>query len=663
MTQPTALRPAHGGASPHKSDRRMQSLADGMPQPAWMSGADGRIDYCNASWFDYTGIAREAGLDDAWLHTLHADDRERCTAGWAQARQSGKGLELEYRCWHAASQAWRWVRSRSMPVYDETATVAMWFTSSTEVVVIQPGIMPPTGGVDETRELAAVNRHLMGTLRERDAVIDKYEQQTAHLGEVIATQSQLAQAELDLDDFMRIVVERMLKLTPATGAVVELADGDEMVYRAASGVVAPYVGLRLAIAGSLSGLCVRTGNILESPDTMLDARVDKAACRKINAMSMVVTPLVESGIVVGVLKILADKPFAFSPADTHTLQLMAGLIGAAVGHQLSFETKQMLLEERTAALRALEAEVARRRASEERTRLIIESSGEAFLSMDLDGLITDWNRQAEQTFGWTRAEVLGRPLADVLIPVALRDAYAGALAQFLQAVEGQALSQRMELVSQTLARGEIPIEMSITAIRSGPTYLFSAFLRDISERKREEERLRHMADHDMLTGLPNRRAFTMAVTQGLARANRINRELALMFLDLDGFKAVNDQHGHDAGDVLLRQFSSRIISSVRQCDVVCRLGGDEFVVLLEGLGDGGQDAAVVAQKIIAQMKLPFTLPEVTVHVTTSIGISLYAPHSGASADVLLAQADDALYAAKRAGKNRYAYAGDETAII
>ncbi|SMC27420.1 PAS domain S-box-containing protein/diguanylate cyclase (GGDEF) domain-containing protein [Andreprevotia lacus DSM 23236] len=628
-------------------------MADGLLQPAWIAASDGTVQYCNQAWFDFCGAVHEEDINQIWLRSTHPDDHPRYGAD----SMPGQAGEQVVRCWHFASRGWYRLHGRQMPVRGGSGETLHWFFIAHEAAMM--GDTPQRDAELESRahELAAVNHYLVNALREREAALAQFEQHTAHLGAVIATQAQLAQAELDLDEFMRIVVQRMIELTPATGAVVELADGDEMVYRAVSGVVAPYLGLRLARVGSLSGLCVQLGEILESADTMLDARVDQEACRKINALSMVVTPLFHAGIPVGVLKILADRPYAFTPAHTHTLQLMAGLIGSAIGHQLSFETKQMLLEERTAALNALESEVARRRASEERTRLIIESSGEAFMSMDLDGLITDWNQQAEQTFGWRRDEVLGRPLYDVLVPAGKRDDYAAALAGFLQAVEGQALSQRLELVGQTLGRGEIPIEMSITAIRSGNSFLFSAFLRDISERKREEERLRHLADHDVLTGLPNRRALTGALEQALARANRMQREAAVMFLDLDGFKAINDTHGHEAGDVLLRQFAARIIASVRQNDLVCRLGGDEFVVLLEGLTDGRQDAARVAEQIVARMADEIALPECAVRVTTSLGIALYLPHSGMSADALLGSADEALYVAKRAGKNRYAIAG------
>ncbi|MEC4594069.1 response regulator [Nitrospirillum amazonense] len=190
------------------------------------------------------------------------------------------------------------------------------------------------------------------------------EHQVERLGEVVLTQSLLADSELDLDAFMQTVVDRLQRLMHAKGAVVELAEGDDMVYRAASGAVSQFVGVRLKRKGSLSGYCVETEKVLMCRDSETDDRVDRNACRMVGVRSMICAPLSEAGRVVGVLKVMGTEPDAFTAEDVALLQMMAKALGGALGKQLSFHEKQMLLEERTATVARLEVEVAERRRAE-----------------------------------------------------------------------------------------------------------------------------------------------------------------------------------------------------------------------------------------------------------------------------------------------------------
>ncbi|WP_186454931.1 response regulator [Nitrospirillum amazonense] len=190
------------------------------------------------------------------------------------------------------------------------------------------------------------------------------EHQVERLSEVVLTQSLLADSDLDLDAFMQTVVDRLQRLMHAKGAVVELAEGDDMVYRAASGAVSQFVGVRLKRKGSLSGYCVETEKVLMCRDSETDDRVDRNACRMVGVRSMICAPLSEAGRVVGVLKVMGTEPDAFTAEDVALLQMMAKALGGALGKQLSFHEKQMLLEERTATVARLEVEVAERRRAE-----------------------------------------------------------------------------------------------------------------------------------------------------------------------------------------------------------------------------------------------------------------------------------------------------------
>jgi signal transduction histidine kinase/CheY-like chemotaxis protein/HPt (histidine-containing phosphotransfer) domain-containing protein len=181
-----------------------------------------------------------------------------------------------------------------------------------------------------------------------------HRQSPEHLKQIIETQSELALAGFDLQAFMDKVVERMLQLTPATGCVVEIVEGTEIVYKATSGSVAPYVGVRLSMANSLTGLCLRDREIKRSDDTSNDPRVDLAACKRVGAASMILVPLMMSSEPVGVLKVLSNKTKAFSTEDVTTLQLMAGLLGGALAQQLEIERRKKLEEALTERTEELE---------------------------------------------------------------------------------------------------------------------------------------------------------------------------------------------------------------------------------------------------------------------------------------------------------------------
>jgi diguanylate cyclase (GGDEF)-like protein len=169
-----------------------------------------------------------------------------------------------------------------------------------------------------------------------------------------------------------------------------------------------------------------------------------------------------------------------------------------------------------------------------------------------------------------------------------------------------------------------------------------------------EARITHLAQHDALTGLPNRREFMQRLKQSAALAVRQNFKLALLFIDLDGFKQVNDQYGHKVGDELLKQVSQRLSESVRQSDAVGRLGGDEFLLLLMDCHNPAE-VARFSQKLIDQLAEPYVLAGNGANITASIGIALY-PDVGADAEQLLVLADAAMYEAKRAGRNAYRFA-------
>ena len=178
---------------------------------------------------------------------------------------------------------------------------------------------------------------------------------------------------------------------------------------------------------------------------------------------------------------------------------------------------------------------------------------------------------------------------------------------------------------------------------------------DITELAAARKELELHANHDELTGLPNRRLFLDRLRHALERCARSTQGLALLFIDLDGLKGVNDRLGHGIGDALLKEVGLRLSRSARAVDTVCRLSGDEFTVVMETAGSGTLgEAGAVARRIIDALNEPFELSGHTIGMTASIGISI-CPADGTDADTLIRHADNALYRAKEWGKNRYEY--------
>ena len=314
-------------------------------------------------------------------------------------------------------------------------------------------------------------------------------------------------------------------------------------------------------------------------------------------------------------------------------------------------------EQALSALHAdLEARVAARtrelRERELELRSVIENANDAYIGLDQSGVVTVWNRAAEQTFGYSAAEAIGQALDDLIIPDDMVSAHRNGMGRYLTSGVSTVLGKRLELPAVRKDGSALIVEVRISTLELHGQQMFSAFLHDISERKQAEARREYESRHDMLTNLLNRRALleTLPIAQG--RAARTGKSMALLFIDLDGFKAVNDDLGHDAGDSVLRAVAARLRDAVRKTDSVFRLAGDEFTVLLEAMSDTFGDARQVADKIVAEVSRPVAVDGSFAAVGASIGIAVFTPQDSASPEALIKEADRQMYAAKRAGKGQ-----------
>ena len=257
--------------------------------------------------------------------------------------------------------------------------------------------------------------------------------------------------------------------------------------------------------------------------------------------------------------------------------------------------------------------------------------------------------------GWTRREAKGQPIEHIM-PLLGVDTENGVPNLVLRALQ-QGSTQGMDVGMLLIRRDgtQVAIEDSVAAIIDTGGHISGAVVvfHDVTEARSRSVRLAYLAQHDFLTRLPNRVLLNDRITQAISLAQRNEHSIALLFLDLDNFKQVNDSFGHASGDQLLQTVAQRLSDCVRGSDTVCRNGGDEFVVLLAG-GHSQHDASVAAQKILAALAQPHHIAQRELCVTSSIGISVY-PADGADAETLLKHADMAMYHAKQAGRNNYKF--------
>ncbi|RYE87906.1 MAG: diguanylate cyclase, partial [Oxalobacteraceae bacterium] len=283
----------------------------------------------------------------------------------------------------------------------------------------------------------------------------------------------------------------------------------------------------------------------------------------------------------------------------------------------------------------------------------------AMLVLDANQQVLTLNRAFTDLSGLQRADVVGRAAPTLFRVVEERtEARAEATALRLPDLWHSAAASGHREGELALARsdGQVsPVWLALTPIRDpgGAVNSYVMVLTDIGERKAAEQRARHQAEHDALTGLPNRVLFLDRLHQALATVRRQHNRFALMFLDLDDFKSINDNHGHHAGDAVLQQVGARLTQCVRAVDTVSRLGGDEFVVLLADSG-GADQAAHVAKTIMDAVAQPMHASGHEVRLTISIGIAI-CPIDGDDEDTLLRHADAAMYHAKQTGRSAFQF--------
>src|SRR6185437_28860 len=294
-------------------------------------------------------------------------------------------------------------------------------------------------------------------------------------------------------------------------------------------------------------------------------------------------------------------------------------------------------------------------AEKELAQVTLNSIGDGVLCTDVSGNVSYLNRVAEKMIGWSRDEAVGKPLPEVF---RITDGLTGAPARNpldMAVQDDEFVGLAANCVLTRRDGFESPIEHSAAPIRAQDGNITGAVVafHDVSEARAKALEMSHSAQHDVLTDLPNRVLFNDRLTQAITLAERQGKQLAVMFVDLDHFKKINDSLGHDVGDKLLQSVARRLMACIRRSDTVSRLGGDEFVVLLSQV-EHAEDAAFSARKILRALTAPHSIDNKNLDINVSIGVSTY-PSDGQDAEGLINRADNAMYEAKQHGRNNYQF--------
>jgi len=286
-------------------------------------------------------------------------------------------------------------------------------------------------------------------------------------------------------------------------------------------------------------------------------------------------------------------------------------------------------------------------ASRARKAGMLEAALDCIVSMDHRGKIIEFNPAAEQTFGHSRADAIGRDFAELLMPEHLRDFHRRAITRHSRLGDPGLLGRRFETTALRADGTQFPVELSLSRVPTTGSPVFTAFFRDITDQRHMVKQLAFRATHDGLTNVLNNAAFMERLTLAARQANVGDRQdIAVLFLDLDKFKDINDRFGHAVGDRLLIAIARRLRAAVRPSDSVGRLGGDEFAVLLERVAHM-RDVDAVVNRVQHALDQPFNVDGQEIHASASVGIALASEHGPRPQDLLRA-ADTSMYQVKSA---------------
>ncbi|BDI33689.1 hypothetical protein CCAX7_57400 [Capsulimonas corticalis] len=471
---------------------------------------------------------------EEWSSRVHPDDVEAATEAFvAHFEQPNSTHHIQYRMRHRDG-SWRWWHSRGRASHDRHGNLMRAVGTNTDITA-----------------------HMQA--RER----------TDHL---LAVGAALGSA-LTTGDVAESILTAAMPIFQATAATVALLDA----------------GARTLCTIRLKGIDGEQTESyaefsIDTPSPLADAvreqRLVIVPSKSDPAEYLVAVPLLAGGRSLGGLSLKCPAERCRDDDQATFLWTLANQCSLALERARLYDNALHEAKIRRQAQDALQESDARKSA-------MLEAALDCIITIDADELVLEWNPACERTFGYSRAETIGRPLSDLIIPPYMRSGHEHGIAHYHATGEGPVLNKRVEVMGMRKDGSELPLELTAVPIKVGGRTMFTAYLRDLTERKQlEEERERALraaeerADRDPLTGLLNHRAFHKRLEEEAARVEREGSSLTIVMMDLDNFKFFNDVYGHTVGDDVLRQVAKRLQSICRSYDSIARFGGDEFALLM-----------------------------------------------------------------------------------
>ena len=586
-----------------------QALLDALPVPIWVKDAQSRLLTVNQTAQDVAPLPLEkmrgtTGGDffdpEQLAHTME-QDQEAFAIGTTTVR--------EEQFWNPQRKQKRWWRIYRQPVFDAQGQPHHLFSVS----------------LDITRQKLAKSQ-VDGERR---------------LLEMLNSSATLADV---LDAFTRNYETNF----PGTMSSVLLLDADGLRLHTASGPSLPVAycqaidGQTIGAAAGSCGTAAFTGKEILVSDIASDPlwKDYAALAYSFGLKACWAIPIISAkGQVLGTFAHYHTTPRAPTEAELKAIRRGAHMAGVAIEHH---QTEERLIEGQASL-----------KESALHTQAILDNMADGVITFSSDGVIESFNKAATSMFGYPAVAVIGSDIS-VLTPPSRAKEYLPYRRKFLNLDGSASETLSLEFEAQRRDGSVFPMALSVSKIANSGRAISIGILRDITASRQNEAEIRRLAFYDPLTELPNRRLLMDRIKQALVTAARTRQHGAVMFLDLDHFKQLNDSLGHDVGDELLQQVALRLKSCVREVDSVARLGGDEFVVLLEALSTDPQEAAMQAEsisiKVLDALGQPYALRSHSHTSTPSIGIALF-PEGADTIEDLLKKADLAMYEAKAAGRN------------
>ncbi len=579
------------------SEAEFRTLIETMPQIVWVTRPDGWHVQFNQHWLDYTGLTLEESLGHGWNPPFHPEDRPRAAKRWQEATESGEPYEIEYRL-RRADGVYHWMLGRALPLRDDAGNIVKWFGTCTDI-----------------HDLKRAQERLNEAQRIGKMGDWEYD---------IATQAITWSPQ----------VFEILGRNPDLGPPRDFEENAELFDAASTTLLRKKVN-RAITAG-------------DTQEYELLAR--HADGKEVHVKVVAVPRKDESGKVLSLYGTIQDVSVRKRTEQALLSRAYQQVLVAKLGRFALSATNldQVFTEAASAIAKGLGVGYSK-------VMLLDVDEGSFFLKAGV-GWQPGW---IGRTLGGATEHCPAEHALASHEPVIVDD-----FCDELRFTPSELLISHHIVSGIDVPIGGVGEPLGVLGAYACETRKFTTddigFLQSLSntlsaaiERRRIDERLAYMAQHDALTGLPNRLLLSDRLNVALAQAQRSGKRLALMFVDLDRFKNINDVFGHELGDQVLREVAARLSRCVRTADTVSRQGGDEFLVILPEINEE-KDAAHVAEKLLATVTSPFVLDGTEIVLGGSIGIACF-PENGHDVETLLRNADAAMYVAKRMGRSRYQF--------